>query len=114
MNATNGRATDGRFAPGTSGNPGGRPRRLLDLEAALQEAHDASTVLAVIEKLRAMALRGNVQAAKVYLDRVAGPIRDDLLIERRAQQLLERLIEEARARRNAPEPAGGAPTLTEG
>ena len=97
---TEGRAANGRFAPGASGNPGGRPKRLLDLEAALQEAHDAPRVLEVIDMLRERALRGDVQAAKAYLDRVVGPLRDDMLIERKAQQLLDRLLAEAEARRD--------------
>jgi len=103
------RNSDGRFAIGVSGNPGGRPKRLHNLEVALAEAHDAPKVLEVVEKLRALAIAGDVQAAKVYLDRVAGPVRsnDEERIEARAAEMIERLLDEARARRNG---SNGGPT----
>ena len=88
------------FPKGVSGNPGGRPRRLLNLEAALVEAHDTPRVLEVVDKLREMALGGDVQAARVYLDRVAGPVKanDEERIEIRALELVEIMVAEARAR----------------
>jgi hypothetical protein len=100
------RGPEGRFIPGVSGNPGGRSKRLHNLESALQEAHDAPRVLEVVEKLRELALAGDVQAAKLYLDRVAGPVKanDEERIEVRAQEMLEALIAHARAKRAA---AGG-------
>lgn len=104
MASTNGRAEGGRFAPGVSGNPGGRPKRLLAIETALHEAHDAAKVLAVIDRLHGMAVRGNVQAARLYLDRVVGPVRDEALIDAKAQQRLEQMIADARAQRAAHEP----------
>jgi Family of unknown function (DUF5681) len=87
------------FPPGTSGNPGGRPRKLRDLAAAIQKAHGTSEVLAVIEKLQELALAGDVAAAKLYLERTLGPVRDDALIEARAVEIVERKIAEARAER---------------
>jgi hypothetical protein len=95
------RARDGRFPPGTSGNPGGRSKRLRELDAAIAAKHDAATVLDVIGKLRELALAGDVQAAKAYLDRVAGPVRpdDDARFEAAVECRLSELIEEARARR---------------
>jgi Family of unknown function (DUF5681) len=90
------------FSKGVSGNPGGRSRRSQDLEAALQEAHDAPRVLAVVEKLRELALAGDVQAARAYLDRVAGPVRtnDDERIENRAREMVQQMVAEAEARRD--------------
>src|SRR5690349_20611310 len=97
------RGFNGRFLSGASGNPGGRPKRLHNLEEALVAAHDAPKVLEVIEKLRELAVVGDVQAAKLYLDRVAGPVKanDEERIEARAKKMLEHLIEEARAVRDA-------------
>lgn len=69
------RRPNGRFPTGVSGNPGGRPRRLLALNAALEDAHDATQVLPVVEKLRELAMAGDVPAARAYLDRVLGPVR---------------------------------------
>jgi hypothetical protein len=79
------------FPKGTSPNPGGRSKRALGLEAALREAHDVPKVLAVVEKLHKLALAGDVQAARTYLDRVMGPVRpnDEERIELRAREMAE-------------------------
>jgi hypothetical protein len=69
------RNADGRFRRGVSGNPGGRPRKVMALEAALEGARDPDKVLPVIDKLRELAMGGDVAAARVYLDRVLGPVR---------------------------------------
>jgi len=97
-----GRGPGRPFQPGTSGNPGGHPRKLRELEAAIQDAHRAPQVLGVLEKLRELALAGDVHAAKVYLDRVAGPVRanDEEKIEVRAREMLDGAIAEARAKRD--------------
>ena len=68
------RTENGRFRPGTSGNPNGRPRSLPSIEAEIRELHGPQ-VLGVLEKLREMALAGDVAASKLYLDRVLGPAR---------------------------------------
>lgn len=62
------------FLPGQSGNPAGRPRRLLALEAQIRELHGPKA-LDVVEKLHGLAIAGNVAAAKLYLDRVLGPMK---------------------------------------
>jgi Family of unknown function (DUF5681) len=103
------RGPDGRFPAGASGNPGGRSKRAHNLEAALQEAHDAPRVLEVVEKLRELALAGDVGAAKIYLDRVAGPVKanDEERIEIRAHEMLDAAIAEARAQRENQSGAAG-------
>jgi len=73
--APDNRDAEGRFRPGVSGNPGGRPKGLRVLEEALEESRDADHVLAVVDQLRTLALEGDVQAARVYLDRMLGPVR---------------------------------------
>ena len=60
------------FEPGTSGNPGGRPRKLRELEEAIQAAHGVPEVLEVLGKVREQALTGDMNAAKIDLDRVVG------------------------------------------
>jgi hypothetical protein len=62
------------FRPGQSGNPSGRPKSLTALEAQIRELH-GPLAIEVLEKLRGLALAGNVPAAKVYLERVLGPSR---------------------------------------
>jgi hypothetical protein len=62
------------FRPGQSGNPSGRPKSLAALEAQIRELH-GPLAIEVLEKLRGLALAGNVAAAKVYLERVLGPSR---------------------------------------
>jgi hypothetical protein len=70
------RDEQGRFRPGASGNPGGRPRKLHEFHAAIDAAHgSAEQVIAVLDVIHARALRGDLQAAKLYLERVMGPAR---------------------------------------
>lgn len=95
-----GRGPGRPFQKGVSGNPGGRSKRAQGLEMALREAHDPPRVLEVVERLRELALAGDVQAARVYLDRVAGPIRanDEERVEIRAGEMVKQLLAEARAK----------------
>jgi hypothetical protein len=65
------------FAKGESGNPGGRPKKLREVEAAIEAATEPAKVVAVVEKLQELALGGDVHAARVYLDRVLGPVRPE-------------------------------------
>ena len=71
------RTEQGRFAPGTSGNPGGRPRRVIEARAVLDEYRDPDVVRRTMAKLQAMALDGDIGAMKLFLDRVLGPVRRD-------------------------------------
>ena len=59
---------------GTSGNPGGRPRRLRQLELAIEEGHAGPKVLVVVDKLYDLALGGTCPS-RALLDRVMGPLR---------------------------------------
>jgi hypothetical protein len=102
-----GRGPGRPFPKGVSGNPGGRSKRAEGLETALRQAHDPPKVLAVVDKLRELALAGDVQAARVYLDRVAGPVRvnDEERVEIRALELVRRMQAEVRARCDEQESA---------
>jgi hypothetical protein len=67
----NGRQPNGQFQPGTSGNPGGRPRDIADMrESAQTYAGKALDTLA--ELLDSDNQRVRVQAATAILDRAYG------------------------------------------
>lgn len=72
------RGEDGRFLPGRSGNPKGRPKGKKneltelkqDLEIAVRKNLTSAKVTGIIEAMIQKALEGNVGAAKVILDKV--------------------------------------------
>ena len=82
------------FPPGTSGNPGGRPKALRDIEKMLDAEHrNPENMRAVFDRLRALALGEVVTVAtpdgsadvelhaepafmKLYLERVMGPVKE--------------------------------------
>jgi hypothetical protein len=65
------RLPDGRFRAGTSGNPGGRPKtESAALRAELAE-HGPAIAAVVIEA----AIGGDLQAAKLVLDRISPPLK---------------------------------------
>lgn len=70
-----GRDARGRF---TRGNPGGRGnplnRRVQAMRSAIIRATTYEDVVAVLRKLHALALEGDVQAAALYLDRCLGKV----------------------------------------
>ena len=85
----------GGFKPGVSGNPGGRPRKLVEIERMLDAEHrTAENLRAVYAKLRELAVDGveepkywegsvcgyvrryNSAFMELYLNRVQGPVRE--------------------------------------
>lgn len=65
------RRTDGTYAPGTSGNPSGRPSS-ANAELRQRLAKDGERIVqAVIDQ----ALQGDMAAAKIILDRILPPLR---------------------------------------
>lgn len=72
------RSPDGKFLPGKSGNPRGRPKgtknRITELreemELALREGLNPDVLKAVLASMVTEALEGNVTAAKLILDKV--------------------------------------------
>lgn len=70
------RETNGRFPKGRSGNPGGRPRKLREVDAVLEEHRSAEGMREAFSRLREMAFAGEAGAMKLYLDRVLGPVRE--------------------------------------
>ena len=70
------RTKTGTFAPGTSGNPGGRPKR-TDAQKAAQEAiqalaGEAAELLAAIMRDATAPLPTRLKAAEMVLDRAIG------------------------------------------
>jgi hypothetical protein len=72
------RAPTGQFVAGVSGNPAGRPPGRKseitavkqDLELALRTHVDAKKIARIIDKIVNKAMNGNLQAAKLILDKV--------------------------------------------
>lgn len=83
---SNGRGTNGRFLPGNrlaKGNPAAR--RAQNLRFALMRAVTPADLTSVVKKLIQQALAGDVQAAKLIIDRVLGPAVPIDIEERLAQ-----------------------------
>lgn len=91
----NGRDERGRFTPGNKaarGNP--YARRVAQLRSALLRAVSADDVQAVARKLVEQAKAGDVQAARVLLDRLFGPAVPLDFVERLSE--IEKALEEVR------------------
>jgi hypothetical protein len=68
---------DTKFKPGQSGNPNGRPKKLPELEVLLAEVlsdekDGTEAAKAILMALRAKAVKGDIRAAEVLLDRAYG------------------------------------------
>lgn len=74
------RTPDGRIAKGASGNPGGKPKALREIEAMLDREHrNVANMKTVFDTIRMLALRGDKGDsgyAKLYLERILGPVKD--------------------------------------
>ncbi|MEJ1241637.1 DUF5681 domain-containing protein [Chryseolinea sp. T2] len=72
------KGTNTRFKPGQSGNPLGRPKRLPSLDRALVDVlgkvdkHDVTVLQRIVEALARKAMRGDIRAAELLLDRGFG------------------------------------------
>jgi hypothetical protein len=75
----------GRFAPGQSGNPAGRPKGKKnqitelkqDLEIAVRKQMSSAKIAQIVEKLYDLALNeGHVGAAKLLLDKTVSNAKD--------------------------------------
>ncbi len=67
-----GRDTNGRFAAGNPGGPGGPRRRSSELRRAAEEAITPEHVAAMIRKATRMGLEGNLTAMRLVLERTSG------------------------------------------
>ena len=85
------------FPPGVSGNPGGRPKKLVEIERMLDAEHrTVENMREVYAKLRELAVNGTLEPKfhgplvvgevrkyhaafmELYLNRVQGPVRDHI------------------------------------
>lgn len=74
---------DKRFKPGKSGNPKGRPKKLpgldqLLIEVLADEKDGRTAAQAILISMRSKAIKGDVRAAEVLLDRAYGKIRQEI------------------------------------
>ena len=66
----------GRFNKGQSGNPAGKPRGARNRSSLVAERLFANEIQEICGSIIAQAKAGNMQAAKIILDRVLPPIKD--------------------------------------
>ncbi len=84
-NGQNGRAGNGRFAPGWKGGPGNpHGRRVARLRSALLKSAKPDDVRKVMAALLAAAQGGDVAACREYLNRLVGPAIEIDIVERLA------------------------------
>ena len=75
-----------KFTKGKSGNPSGRPKEIPELKAILAnvlgDEKDGKTAMeAILMGLRSKAVKGDVRAAELLLDRAYGKARFDIDME---------------------------------
>ena len=66
----------GKFHKGQSGNPAGKPRGAKNRSSLVAERLFADEIQEICGSVIAQAKAGNMQAAKIILDRVLPPIKD--------------------------------------
>lgn len=72
-----------RWKKGESGNPNGRPKKIPELRELLGNVlgdtkDDKTAAEAILMALRGKALRGDVRAAELLLDRAYGKVKQDM------------------------------------
>jgi hypothetical protein len=81
-----------RWKKGESGNPKGRPKlpNLKDVISAVlgDEKDGKSAAEAILMALRNKAIKGDVRAAELLLDRAYGKAKQDVDVEMRMQEVL--------------------------
>ncbi len=67
-----------KFQPGSSGNPGGRPKGIKDKRVALRSLFESHADKLAKQAIN-LALAGDVQALRICVDRIIPPVREDRL-----------------------------------
>lgn len=94
-----------------SANPGGRPRRIREIEEAIAREATPDRVVAVLKRLEVLALTGDPAAIKLYLERVIGPPRPMPDEAEEARDKLRHLIAGALATRGMEKATEVAETM---
>ena len=81
-----------KFPKGQSGNPNGRPKKLPALDLIManvmgQEKDGITAAEAIIMKLREMAIKGDVKAATILLDRGWGKPKQNIDITTQGEKV---------------------------
>ena len=77
-----GRTTTGQLAKGTSGNPNGRPKGQVSIVKALRkhlEAHPEDQE-AIATKVVEQAIQGSLGHQSMVVDRMDGPLQQDIMV----------------------------------
>jgi Family of unknown function (DUF5681) len=62
-----------KFKKGQTGNPKGRPKKIPELEALINDVFgDQDAMKQILTSLQAQAKKGNIRAAEIILDRAYG------------------------------------------
>ena len=70
-----------RWKPGQSGNPGGRPKGMLNFAKALSDALTEETLAAICASLAAKAMEGDMSAIKEVADRLDGKSKQQMDVD---------------------------------
>lgn len=104
----------GQLLPGYTANPGGKPRKLVEIENMLDAEHrTVENMREVFTRLKALAmgevvevrndkgvvvdvqLRAHPGFMQLYIRRLLGPESDDAAVEKKAKELLQALLDVA-------------------
>ena len=96
------------FKPGESGNPSGRPAGLKDKRATYREQLEASAP-ELIDKIVVLALKGDLAALKICIDRILPTLKSVEFIEPNAEEPYESLIKRLARLRTEKESTDDSP-----
>lgn len=89
------------FAPGESGNPKGRPRKLPEIDEMLCNVFDRNAITSILTALKKKAASGDVRACELIFDRCYGKLKQsneiniefDNLTEKQLDELINRILQ---------------------
>ena len=77
------------FSKGQSGNPGGKPKGTISIAKHLQATATKENVYQLVKKLWLMAHSGDLEAAKLILERVDGKVKEQVeMIEKQTIEVI--------------------------
>lgn len=89
------------FAKGQSGNPGGRPRKLPEIDEMLCNVFDRNSIISILTALRKKAQSGDTRSTELILNRCYGLLKQsqeinlefDNLTEKQLDELISRILQ---------------------